>query len=94
MNPVSDLFRAVVYPIKAVFVVGLCWFVNTMTSPHAHWWRWAAFGMTIGLIVAWARALKTLVATAGVAGVGYLVYRWWIRRHPTPATASRTFDVR
>jgi len=73
--PVHDLSRAVLLPFKALFVVGLCFLINLMTSPH-HWWvQWVAFGMGIAVLVAWARAARTLVTLALIAWVGRWVYR-------------------
>ena len=77
LNPIADLVKAVTFPFRVVFVVGLCWFINRFTSPDAHWWHWVAFGMTIALVCVWARALRTIVATVGLVGGAYLVYRWW-----------------
>lgn len=80
LSPVSDLFRAVFFPIKALFVVAICFVVNVVTSPHHWWFQWVAFGMGIATLVIWLRALRTILATAGVAGLGYLGYRWWTKR--------------
>ena len=83
MNPltiVSNLTAAIIYPFRMIFVVGLCAFINYFTSPGVWWVQWVAFGMGIGLIVVWARAVKTLVLTVGVAAVGYFAYRWWQNR--------------
>ncbi len=63
-----------------LFVVGLCFFINVMTSPGHWWFQWVAFGMGIGLVVVWARALRTLGVAALTAGIAYLVYRWFFRR--------------
>lgn len=93
MNPVSDLVSAVFFPFKALFVVGLCWFINTTTSPDERWWHWVAFGMGIALVVKLARALRTIVATAGVAGIGYLVYRWWTKRAARRVPETNVVDV-
>ena len=79
MNPVKaieDLGKAVTFPFTSLFVVGLCAFINWFTSPGHWWFQWVAFGMTIALICIWARALKILFVAAGVAGIGYLFYRW------------------
>jgi len=74
-RPFSDLADAVVMPFKAVFVVGLCWVINAMTSP-GHWWvKWVALGMGIAVLVAWARAAKTLLTLVVIAGVGWWIYR-------------------
>ena len=87
MNPVSDLVKAVVLPIKAVFVVGLCFFINVFTSPGAWWFQWVAFGMAIAVLCVWFRALRVILAGAGVAGIAYLVHRWWTKRSAAPAAA-------
>jgi len=77
LNVVTNLTAAVIYPFRMIFVVGLCTFINYVTSPDVWWVQWVAFGMGIGLISVWARAIKTLVLTVGVAAIGYFVYRWW-----------------
>lgn len=74
-QPINDLWAAVARPFQAVFVVGLCWFINRMTSPEQPWWHWVAFGMGIAVLVAWARAFKTLALLAVVFYVGRWVYR-------------------
>ena len=96
-EPVHDLTRAVLLPFKALFVVGLCFVINWMTSPH-HWWvQWVAFGMGIAVLVAWAKAARTLLTLALIAYVGRWVYRrygasarqqyddWVARTHPQRA---------
>jgi len=93
MNPVSDLVRAIIFPFKFVFVVGICWFINAMTSPDEHWWYWVAFGMTIALVVNLMRGLRAIVTTAGVAGVGYLAYRWWTKRSMRKSADANVVDV-
>lgn len=89
MNPIKPLTDAVTYPFQMLFVVGLCAFINYFTSPGVWWVQWVAFGMGIGLIVTWARAVKFLVVTIGVAAIGYFVYRWWQNRS-TPNAIERT----
>jgi hypothetical protein len=86
MNPLNLLdapaavVKAVTFPFHALFVVGLCFFINWFTSP-GHWWaQWVAFGMTIALVCVWARAVRVLITTVGLAGGAYLVYRWWTGR--------------
>ncbi len=80
LKPVNHLFEAVTFPFTAIFVVGLCFIINWMTSP-GHWWvQWVAFGMGIALLVKWARAVKTLIGAAILAALGYLAYRWIQRR--------------
>lgn len=73
-RPVRNLTQAVVMPFKALFVVGLCFLINWMTSP-GHWWvQWVALGMGIAVLLAWARAAKTLLVLGVVAYVGWKIY--------------------
>ena len=90
MNPLSAVIKAVTFPFRALFVVGLCFVVNWFTSPGAWWVQWVAFGMAIATLCVWARALKVVVATAGLAGGAWLVHRWWTRRRER---ASRAVDA-
>jgi hypothetical protein len=76
-RPVSHLVDAVTTPFKALFVVGLCGAINAMTSPGHWWFKWVALGMGIAVLVAWARAARTLFGLALVALVGWWVYRQW-----------------
>lgn len=83
MNPIKAaeaLAKAVTFPFTALFVVGLCAFINGFTSPGHWWFQWVAFGMGIALICIWARALKIAIGAGMLAGLGYLAYRWWKRR--------------
>ncbi len=74
-RPVKDLTQAVVMPFKALFVVGLCGLINAMTTP-GHWWvQWVALGMGIAVLVAWARAARTLLLLAVVGFVGWKIYQ-------------------
>ncbi|MDT7833572.1 2TM domain-containing protein [Aquabacterium sp. OR-4] len=74
-QPLSDLGRAVLLPFKALFVVGLCFAINAMTTP-GHWWvKWVALGMGIAVLVAWAKALRTLIVIGLLAAVGLWVHR-------------------
>jgi hypothetical protein len=79
MNPLSAssaLIKAITFPFTFIFVVGLCYFINWMTSP-SHWWaQWVAFGMGIALLCVWARAFKVLALSALAAGIAYVVYRF------------------
>ncbi|MBX3633844.1 MAG: hypothetical protein KF683_00340 [Rubrivivax sp.] len=77
LRPVRDLTEAVVMPIRAVFVVGLCWFINSMTYAGVWWVKWVALGMGIAVLVAWARAARTLFVLALVALVGRWVWKRW-----------------
>ncbi len=76
-RPAGNLVDAVVMPFKALFVVGLCALINAMTTPGHWWFKWVALGMGIAVVVAWARAAKTLIGLALVAAVGWFVYRRW-----------------
>lgn len=86
-RPVRDLFQAVVMPFKALFVVGLCAAINAMTSPGHWWFKWVALGMGIAVLVAWARAARTLLVVGLLAWVG----RWVYRRHGQ--AMGRQFDA-
>jgi threonine/homoserine/homoserine lactone efflux protein len=94
LNPLGAVIKAITFPFHALFVVGLCWFINTVTSPQTHWWHWVAFGMTIALIGVWFRALRVLIETIGVVGGAYLVYRWWTNRRGGQALDAQTFRSR
>jgi hypothetical protein len=75
MNPIHDLTRAVTMPFKALFVVGLCAFINAMTSPGHWWFQWVALGVGIATIVALAKGLRTAFALGLVAVAGCWLYR-------------------
>lgn len=74
-RPVKDLTDAVWMPFKALWVVGLTGFINWATYSGQWWFKWVAFGMTIAVLVAWARAAKTLLLLAVVAFVGWKIYQ-------------------
>ncbi len=74
-EPIDNLWDAVAKPCKALFVVGICYFINRVTSPENPWWHWVAFGMSIAVLVAWARAARTLVFLVAVFYVGRWIYR-------------------
>ena len=79
MNPLSipsTLLKAVTFPFKFMFVIGLCYFINWMTSPNQWWAQWVAFGMGIAWIAIWARALKALALTALATALAYLAHRF------------------
>lgn len=76
IKPVTNLTDAVTRPIKALFVVGVCYVINIMTSPDHLWVQWVALGMGISVLAAWGRAAKTLVTAGILAGLGYAAYRW------------------
>ena len=66
---------AVMMPFKAIFVVGLTGFINAMTFHGVWWFKWVALGMGIAVLVAFARAAKTLLLLALVAWVGAKIYQ-------------------
>jgi hypothetical protein len=85
-RPIRDLTGAIVMPFKAIFVVGLCAAINWM-SFHGTWWvKWVALGMGIAVLVALARAARTLLLLAVVGWVGWKIYQ----RHG--AAARQRFD--
>lgn len=80
-RPVKNLADAVLMPLKALWVIGLTGAINAMTY-HGQWWfKWVAFGMGIAVLVAWARAARTLLVLALVAWVGMKIYK----RYGAPA---------
>lgn len=84
MRPIKDLTDAVTMPFRALFVVGICWVINAMTSP-GHWWVWwVALGMGIATLVSLARGLRT----AAVLALAYFVGRWLYRRYGPQARAA------
>ena len=68
-RPIKDLSNAVLMPVKAVFVVGLCWAINAMTYTGVWWVKWVALGMGIATLMAVARGFRTLLLLA-LAGLG------------------------
>lgn len=83
-SPISNITRAIVLPFKALFVVGLCALINTMTSPGHWWFQWVALGMGIAVLVAFARAAKSLLVLALL----YFGGRWLYRRYGAQAKAQ------
>ena len=77
MNPIRTVHRAITLPFTAIFVIGICAFINWTTAP-GHWWvQWVILGMGIAVVCAWARALKLLLAAGAVAALGTWAYRRW-----------------
>jgi hypothetical protein len=74
-RPVKNIADAVIMPFKAVFVVGLTGIINAMTYHGVWWFKWVALGMGIAVLVAFARAAKTLLLLALVAWVGTKIYQ-------------------
>jgi hypothetical protein len=74
-RPIRNLTEAIVMPLRALFVVGLCALINWATSPGQWWVQWVALGMGIAVLVAWARAARTLVVLGIVAWVGWKIYQ-------------------
>ncbi len=85
-SPVHDIFRAVTLPFKALFVVALTGVINYMTYDGQWWFKWVALGMGIAVLVAFARAARSLLLLALVAWVGTKIYRRW------GAAARQQFD--
>lgn len=74
-RPVTDITRAVLMPFKALFIIALTGAINAMTY-NGHWWfKWVAFGMGIAVLVAFARAARTLALLALVAWAGWTIYK-------------------
>lgn len=76
-RPVRHLADAVLMPFKALFVIGLTGLINWMTFSGTWWFKWVALGMGIAVLVAWARAAKTLLVLGLIAWVGWLIYKRW-----------------
>jgi hypothetical protein len=74
-SPITDLTRAIVLPFKALFVVGLTGIINAMTYHGVWWFKWVALGMGIAVLVAFAKAARTLLLLALVAWVGTKIYK-------------------
>jgi hypothetical protein len=74
-SPFTDITRAIVLPFKALFVVGLTGTINAMTYHGVWWFKWVAFGMGIAVLVAFAKAARSLLLLALVAWVGTKIYK-------------------
>jgi hypothetical protein len=85
-KPVKHVADALIMPFKALFVVGLTGTINAMTFHGVWWFKWVALGMGIAVLVAWARAAKTLLLLALVAWVGMKICQRY------GAAARQTFD--
>ena len=85
-RPVKNITDALIMPFKAIFVVGLTGTINAMTYSGTWWFKWVAFGMGIAVLVAFARAAKTLLLLALVAWVGTKIYQRYGQ------AARKTFD--
>ena len=85
-SPVRDISRAIVMPFKALFVVGLTGAINVMTYNGTWWFKWVAFGMGIAVVMAFARAAKTIALLALVAWGGWMIYKRY------GAAARQQFD--
>jgi hypothetical protein len=75
MRPIKDLTEAVTMPLRAVFVVGLCWAINAFTYQGYWWVKWVALGMGIATVLALARGLRTAAVLLLVAWVARHLYR-------------------
>jgi hypothetical protein len=85
-SPIRDITQAIVMPFKALFVVGLTGFINAMTYHGVWWFKWVAFGMGIAVLVAFARAAKTIALLALIAWGGWMIYKRY------GAAARQRFD--
>ncbi len=85
-KPIKHVADALIMPFKALFVVGLTGTINAMTFHGVWWFKWVALGMGIAVLVAWARAAKTLLLLALVAWVGMKIYQRY------GVAARQTFD--
>ena len=74
-RPINTLAEGILMPLRALFVVGLCWVINAMTFSGRWWVQWVALGMGIAVVVALARAARTLLVLALVAWGGLWLYR-------------------
>ena len=74
-RPVKNIADAVIMPFKALFVIGLTGLINAMTFHGVWWFKWVALGMGIAVLVAFARAARTLLLLALVAWVGMKIYQ-------------------
>ena len=74
-RPVKHLAQAIIMPFKALFVVGLTGLINAMTFSGVWWFKWVALGMGIAVLVAFARAAKSLLLLALIAWVGWKIYQ-------------------
>jgi hypothetical protein len=85
MNPIKDvktLTKAVTTPFEAVFVTGLCAFINVATTPGGWWFQWVALGMAIAVLCAWADAFKVAVRLGLAGALAVVVYRFAKGRTP------------
>lgn len=74
-RPIRDLTQAVLMPFKALFVVALTGAINALTFHGVWWFKWVALGMAIAVLVAFARAARTLLVLALVAWAGKKFFR-------------------
>ena len=93
-SPITDITRAFTYPFKMVLVVSICALVNYLTSPGVWWVQWVVIGMGIGLVAAWVRTIKTLIAAIGIAAIAYFAYRWWKNRREPDAITRTLAEVK
>ncbi len=74
-RPVGNLADAMLMPFKALFVIAVTGAINAMTY-DGHWWfKWVALGMGIAVLMAFARAAKTLLMLALLAWGGNALYK-------------------
>lgn len=85
LKPFKVFSKAITLPFTALFVIGITYQINMMTAPHHLWYPWVVLGMGIAVVVAWARALKTLalmLGVAGVAGLAWMAFSKWKKTPP------------
>jgi len=85
-GPFKDIVSAITLPFRALFVIGLTGFINWMTFSGSWWFKWVAFGMGIAVLLALARAAKSLLLLALLAWAGRAIYKRY------GADARRRFD--
>lgn len=91
LRPLKVFTDAIALPIKAFVIVLICGIINATVSPGVWWFKWVALGMGIAVLCVWARALKALILTvgvAGLAGLAYHGYRKWNEGRQAGKTVS------
>lgn len=66
---------ALLMPFKGLFVIAVTGTINALTY-NGHWWfKWVALGMAIAVLMASARAAKTLAVLALLAWGGNVLLK-------------------
>jgi hypothetical protein len=104
MRPIRDVTEMFAMPFRAAFVVGICYVINTFTSPAYSWWLWVALGMGIATLAALGRGLRTLLLLGLAWYVGKKLYErygpkvraafdaWVAREKPGVAEVVRAWN--